>query len=107
MEPTQDSKNIAALMWLGSIFVGFIAPLLVYFVKTEDAFLREHSKEALNWAITLLIMSAIAWVLVLVLIGFVILPILLLLNLLFSVLGAIAAMDGRIYRTPICWRIIK
>lgn len=107
MEPSQDSKNIAALMWLGSIFVGFIAPLVVYFIKTEDGFLRGHSVEALNWAITLLLLSVIAWVLVIVLIGFVILPLLLVLNLIFSILGAIAATNGTFYRVPICLRLIR
>ncbi|RZA05700.1 MAG: DUF4870 domain-containing protein [Moraxellaceae bacterium] len=107
MEPSQDSKNIAALMWLGSIFLGIIAPLVVYFVKTDDEFLRTHSKEALNWAITLLVLSVIAWILVLVLVGFLILPILLLLNIVFSILGAIAASDGKIYNVPFCWRLIK
>ncbi|MEY4589245.1 MAG: hypothetical protein RL497_1321 [Pseudomonadota bacterium] len=107
METSQDAKNIAALMWLGSIFLGFIAPLAVYFVKTDDEYLRLHSKEALNWAITLCVLSAIAWVLMFVLIGFLLFPVLLLLNVVFCVLGAIAASDGKFYRVPFCLRIVK
>lgn len=105
--PSQDSKNIALLMWIGTIFFGFIPALIIYLIKTEDSYLADQSKEALNWSITVIIGCAIAWVLCLILIGFLILPIIGILNVVFCILGAVGASSGKFYRVPFALRLIK
>ena len=49
---SQDAKNMALLVWIGSIFFGFIPSLIMYLVKKDDAYIEDQSKEALNWCIT-------------------------------------------------------
>lgn len=105
--PSQDSKNIALLMWIGTIFFGFIPALVIYLIKTDDSYLADQSKEALNWSITVIIGCAIAWVLCLILIGFLILPVIGILNLVFCILAAVAVSGGKFYRVPFALRLIK
>lgn len=105
--PSQDSKNIALLMWLGTIFFGFIPALVIYLVKTEDTYLADQSKEALNWSITLFIGSIIGGILCLILIGFLVLGALWLINVVFCIMGVVAASNGQYFRTPFAIRLIK
>ena len=35
-EVTQDSKNTALLVWIGTIFFGFIPGLILFLVKKDD-----------------------------------------------------------------------
>ena len=104
---SQDSKNIALLMWLGTIFFGFIPALVIYLLKTEDAYLADQSKEALNWSITVFIGTLIGGVLCLIFIGFLILFAIGLLNAIFCILGVIGASNGKLFRVPFAIRLIK
>ncbi|HUL81601.1 MAG TPA: DUF4870 domain-containing protein, partial [Gammaproteobacteria bacterium] len=49
-----ESRNIAVLVWVGTIFFGFIPSLIVYLIKKDDAYVLDQSKEALNWSITVI-----------------------------------------------------
>ncbi len=105
--PSQDSKNIGMLMWIGTIFFGFIPALIIYLLKTDDSYLADQSKEALNWAITVVIGVALAWVLCLILIGFLMLPAIGILNVVFCIMGVVAVSSGKLYRVPFALRLIK
>jgi len=104
---SQDSKNIALLTWVGTIFFSFVPSLIVYLVKTDDTYIQSQSKEALNWAITAMIGYAISFVLSFVLIGFLGFMILGLCNLVFCILGAIATSNGKDFKVPFALRLIK
>ncbi len=52
---TQETKNMVLLIWIGTIFFGFIPGLIFYLVKKDDAYIQSQSKEALNWSITAMI----------------------------------------------------
>ncbi|MCE5285679.1 MAG: DUF4870 domain-containing protein [Pelosinus sp.] len=85
--------------------VGFIiAPLIIYLLKKDDPFVREHAKQALAAHLFLLILSTIIGVLCYILIGFLLLPILAIVGLIFfitSILAAIKAADGQLYYYPL------
>src|SRR5207302_800695 len=66
-----------------------------------------HGKESLNFQISMLIYNVIAGILCLVLIGFVILGILHILNLVLVIVASIQASDGKFYRYPLTIRLIK
>lgn len=102
-----ESNNMALLVWVGAIFFGWLVPLIMYLVKKDDAFVQEVAKEALNWAITAFIAGLICSALMVVLIGLILLPALLIANLVFCILGAVAASKGEVYRVPFCLRLIK
>ncbi len=104
---SQDTKNIGLLMWLGTIFFSFIPSLVIYLIKTDDPYLADQSKEALNWSITVFIGSLIGGVLCIILIGFLVLFAIAVLNLVFCILGVIGASSGKTFRVPFAIRLIK
>jgi uncharacterized protein len=90
--------------WAGHI----LGPLIVWLAKRGDSSeIDEHGKESLNFQISMLIYNVIAGVLCLVLIGFVILPILHILNLVLVIVASIQASEGKFYRYPLTIRLIK
>jgi len=90
--------------WAGHI----LGPLIVWLVKRNDSpEIDEHGKESLNFQISMLIYNVIAGVLCLVLIGFVILGILHILNLVLVIIASIQASEGKFYRYPLAIRLIK
>ena len=104
---SQDSRNIAVLVWVGTIFFGFIPGLIVYLIKKDDAYVLDQSKEALNWSITLIIGYCVGFVLTFVLIGVLVIAAIVICHLVFCVMGAIGASNGQPYRAPFAIRLIK
>ena len=90
--------------WAGHI----LGPLIVWLAKRGDSpEIDEHGKESVNFQISMLIYNVIAGVLCLVLIGFIILAILHILNLVLVIVASIQASEGKFYRYPITIRLIK
>ena len=90
--------------WAGHI----LGPLIVWLAKRGDsAEIDAHGKESLNFQISMLIYNVVAGVLCLVLIGFVILGILHILNLVLVIVASIQASEGKFYRYPFTIRLIK
>ena len=85
-----------------------LAPLIVWLIKrAESAEVDAHGKESLNFQLSMLIYSIIAGILTLVLIGFVLLPILHVLNVVFVIIASIRASEGQLYRYPLPIRFLK
>ena len=90
--------------WAGHI----LGPLIVWLAKRNDSpEIDQHGKESLNFQISMLIYNVIAGVLCLVLIGFAILAILHILNLVLVIIASIQTSEGKFYRYPITIRLIK
>lgn len=53
--PTQDSRNMAVLMFILSIFFWFIPALVMFLIKKDDKFVHRNAVELLNFEITLTI----------------------------------------------------
>jgi uncharacterized protein len=104
---SQDSRNVAVLIWIGTIFFGFIPGLIVYLIKKDDAYVLDQSKEALNWSITAIIGYFAGMILTFILIGVLVFVVVGICHLAFCVMGAIAASSGQQYRAPFAVRLIK
>jgi uncharacterized protein len=90
--------------WAGHI----LGPLIIWLAKRGDSTeIDANGKESLNFQISMLIYNLIAGILCLVLIGFVILAILHLLNLVLVIVASIQASEGKFYRYPAAIRLIK
>ena len=89
-------------------FAHILAPLVVWLVKKDtSAFVDVEGKEALNAQISVTIYACIAIPLCFVLIGFVILPLLYVANVILVIVAAIAANEGRPYRYPFILRLVR
>ena len=104
---SQDSKNMALVMWLVSIPLGFLSGLLFYLLKKDDAYVHDQAKEALNWSITAVIVYAVGFVLTFILIGVLVLFALAICHLVFCIMGAVAASAGKPFRVPVALRLLK
>lgn len=101
--------HASALLGVFLHFPGHVlAPLIVWLLKRDESpEIDAHGKEALNFQISMLIYNAIAAVFCLVLIGFLILPVLWVLNAIFVIIAAIKASDGQLYRYPLTIRFLQ
>ena len=108
LTPSNDDKNIVTVTHLAGTVFSFIPALIVWILKKEDsAYIADQAKEALNFQITVLIAQFIAAILAWVLIGFILIPIIWILNVVFCIIAAIASSKGKTYRYPLCLRLIN
>jgi len=85
-----------------------LGPLVVWLIKRGEASeIDAHGKEAANFQISMLIYNLVAGVLCLLLIGFALLAILHILNVIFVIVAAIKANEGQMYRYPLTIRLIS
>lgn len=105
---------MAMLCHLLGILTGFLGPLVLWLVKKDQSeFVNHHGREALNFQITIfLVMTALASVtllLMLLLVGFLLIPVLFaipLIGLVLEILAAVAAQRGEWHRYPCCIRLV-
>lgn len=118
--PRQSDDNVMAmLVHLLGLLTGFVGPLVLWLVKRrESPFIDRHGRTALNWQFTILAVvlgALIATVaLMLVLIGFLLFPFAILLalaasvaNIVFPIIAAVRAHEGKEYRYPMCIPFLK
>jgi uncharacterized Tic20 family protein len=105
VQPTMspaDEKMWATLVHVGGIFLNWVAPLIGYLVfKDRGPFVRAHTAAALNFQITLAIAYAIGIVLTFAFVGVFVLLAVYVLNMVFSILAALAANRGQYYTYPL------
>lgn len=95
------------LMLVSGGLAGFIGSLVVYlYAKDRGAAAREYAASALNVQITVCIAAALSYVLMLVLIGFALLPIVLVFGIVVHALGALKANKGEPYNPPLTYRFV-
>lgn len=106
--PSKDDCNIALLAHLLGIFTGFVGPLIIWLLKKDSSrFVAEESKEALNFQITMALAYIVSALLFIIVIGIILMPILMVLNIIFCIVGAMAASKGNHYKYPFAIRLIK
>jgi uncharacterized protein len=125
-ELSSDERNwamaahLCGLLWIaggtGLIFIPFgglvlftiLGPLIIWRTKGQTMpFVAEQAKESLNFQITVFLLGLLFAVLILVLIGFFLLWILGVVNLILVIIAAIKVSDGKPYRYPFCLRLVK
>jgi uncharacterized Tic20 family protein len=107
-EISKDAKNMAMLCHLLAIFTGFLGPLIIWLIKKDDTpFVDDQGKEALNFQITVLIAMIVSGLLTFLCIGFILMPAVGIVDLVFCILAAIKASKGEAYRYPVNIRFIK
>jgi len=112
--PSKDEKTFAMFCHLSALagfiipFGNIIGPLILWQMKkAESAFIDDQGKEALNFQITIGIAALICLVLIFVLIGAFLLPLVGIVALIFTIIGAIKANEGVTYRYPFAIRLVK
>ncbi|MEJ5915313.1 DUF4870 domain-containing protein [Pseudokineococcus sp. 1T1Z-3] len=109
-----DQRLWATLTHLSGLVSSFVGPLVAYLVLRERGlFVREQTKEALNFHITVAGVFAATWLLGIVTFGIltfvpaiasVVLPVY---ALVFAVLAAVRSNGGERYRYPLTLRLVR
>jgi uncharacterized Tic20 family protein len=108
LTPGSDEKNIATITHLGGTVFSFVPALIVWLLKKNDsAYIGEQAREALNFQITVLIAQFIAGILAFILIGFVLMGLIWLANIVLCIIAAISSSKGAHYRYPLTLRLIN
>jgi uncharacterized Tic20 family protein len=101
--------HMIALVGLLGNGIGFVVgPIILWLIKREDhPFIDEQGKEAVNFQITMCIALFVSALLMFVAIGFVLLPIVAIVDVVLTIVAGLKAADGEHYRYPFAVRIIK
>ena len=107
-EITADDRNIAVITHLAGTLFSIFPGLIVWLLKKDDStYIADQAKEALNFQITILLAYFISTVLAFILIGFVLMGVLWITNIILCIIAAIAASKGESYRYPFALRLIN
>ena len=97
---SQDDKTLGMVMHILCL-VGFpiIGPLIIWLMKKDQSpYLDAKGRELLNFQISYFIYAMISAVLIAVLIGIA--------SFIFTIIGIVKAADGKVYRFPLCIRML-
>ncbi len=105
---SQDDRTLALLSHLGALLVSALVPLIVFLIKKDDSpFVREHTRQSLNLQIMLLIAGAVCGLLMFVLVGFLLLPLVVIAGWVLQIIAAVRASNGEMYRIPFVIDFVK
>jgi uncharacterized Tic20 family protein len=113
--PSKEERNWATLAHPSALLVipipgigGVIGTLVMWLIRKDDMnFAADQAKEALNFQITVFLAAIVAGILCLILIGFVLLAIIGLIDLILIIVAAVKASEGVAYRYPFNLRLIS
>lgn len=107
----QNMGMLCHLLALSGYFVPFghiVGPLIIWMVKREEMpFVDSQGKESLNFQISVTLYGIVAAFSIFLLVGFVLLPAVILFNLVCVIIASIETANGKSYRYPLCIRFIN
>ncbi len=115
-KPPKAETNMALLCHLLPLanyavpipFGNIVAALVVWLIKKDEMpFVNDQGKESLNFQITVTIAYIAAIVLCFVMVGFLLLPVIGVLHVVFAIIATVKSSNGEYYRYPICLRFVK
>jgi uncharacterized Tic20 family protein len=105
--PTSSDRVAAILTHIGGIFFSFIPALIVYLAATENPWLKENARYALNFQLTMIAAWIISLVLAIVLIGFLLMWLIGIAVFVVSIVAAVKANQGQAWPYPMTIDLIK
>lgn len=106
--PSNDERLLAAAIYVSSFFTAFLGPLVIWLIKkNESSFVDYHGKEYFNFFISYSIYGIISAILIIILVGVLFLWAIGVLAFVFTIIAAVKAYEGKEYRFPFIFRIIR
>lgn len=106
----QEQRTLAMAATLGVLIAGFLAPLIVFAMTNGDPakrFANDHAKAGLNFCITMFAASVVTALLVLLVIGFLMIPLLVAWGIWVVIAGTIQAYHGEAPNYPLVPNILR
>ncbi len=101
-----NNNSMMAIAHILGLLTGFIGPLVLY-AATQDPEVKRHARLAFNWQISLLIYLFVSLILAFVLIGIILIPIILVMDLVFCIMAIVKANEGIAWKYPLTIPFIK
>ncbi len=99
--------HLSGLLAFATIIGGLVGPFVLWLLRKDDMnFAADQAKEALNFQITVFLAGLISAILCLLLIGFLMLTLLAIADVVLIVIATVKASEGVAYRYPFCLRLI-
>ena len=110
--PISDDENklaiVSHLLAFSTFIIPFgniLGPLAIYLIKRDESdYVRHHAAEALNFQINMTIYTGISALLIFVLVGFILLPIVLAIDVILTIVAAVRASNNVRYTYPLTIR---
>lgn len=89
-------------------FGNIIAPLVVWLMKKDQSqFVGDQAKESLNFQISCTIYMVVALISLMLLVGFILVPLVYAFGLILTLIGTVKANNGEAYRYPFTIRLVN
>ncbi len=96
----KKDNTLPILAHLLGLFTGFLGPLIIL-LAADDNLSKKHAKMSLNWQFSAMIYGIVSFILLFILIGFILLPALAVLNLVFVIIATIRASEDKLWKYPL------
>ena len=107
-DPSSDDRLMGTLIYVLSFFTSLIAPLIIWLIKREDSpFIDKTGKNYFNFLLSYMIWLIVASIAMFIIIGFILFPIIAILNFIFTIVAAVKAYNGEDYLPPLSIRFFK
>ena len=88
--------------------VNILGPLVIWLIKkNESGFVEANARESLNFQLTVIIAWVISCLLMVVWIGWLLVGVVSILDVVFVIVATVKASENKIYRYPVNLRLIK
>ncbi|MED3553443.1 DUF4870 domain-containing protein [Cytobacillus praedii] len=106
--PSNDERLLATAIYVSSFFTTIIGPLVIWLLKKDESeYINYHGKEYFNFIISYGVYSIISVFLMFVLIGFITIWAVGVAAFVFTIIAAVKAYEGKEYRFPLVFRLIR
>ena len=112
--PDKETNTWALILHLSVLsglvvpMAGLIVPVIIFFLKKDQLpGLVPHAHVVFNWMISVIIYAVISFILVFVGIGVLLILALAILSLVFPIIGAIKASEGKVWPYPLSIKFFK
>lgn len=96
-----EDKFLAILCHVSAIFLPILLPLIVFLLKKDSPFVREHAKEALMFHLGMAVAELISAMLTIILIGFLLIPFFFIVYTVCTIIAVVKSINGEPYRYPV------
>ena len=100
--------HIAGLSGYVIPFGNFLVPLILWALKRKEShYIDQQGREVMNFQLTIVFYAIFTWILMMLIIGWVFAPVVFLLHLIGSIMGAVRTWEGKIFHYPATMRVIR
>jgi|SRR6056297_3481129 len=100
-ETVEGDRTLAALAHASALFASFLGPILfLVLADDDDELVKQNAKSALNFQIVVFVAFAVSGLLTLALVGFLLLPVVAVIDLVLVLIATVRANDGEVYKYP-------